>query len=92
MSERQREILAALADHWEVLRWRCNDGLHRWHWGDAEVDGRSVRGLWRRGLVEIDMRGRHPSLLLTVAGSDVALLLRMYDPAHRRQAAETGEG
>ncbi len=69
MSDDQREILAALAGGWEGFRWRCNDGSHRWHLGDMEVDGRSVRGLWQRGLVEIDMlRHRLPSLVLTDAG------------------------
>jgi hypothetical protein len=68
ISENQREILDALAGHWEVLRWRCNDGTHRWHMGEMEVDGRAVRGLWRRGLVEIDMLRRLPSLVLTAAG------------------------
>jgi hypothetical protein len=51
VSEMQREILEALANHWELLRWRCNDGRYRWHMGDAEYDGRSVNGLRRRGLV-----------------------------------------
>lgn len=52
MTERQREILDALAGQWELLRWRCNDGTHRWHMGEMEVDGRSVHGLLRRGLIE----------------------------------------
>jgi hypothetical protein len=64
----QREILAALADGWELLRWRCNDGVHRWHLGEDAVDGRSVRGLWQRGLIEISLRHRYPSLVLTDAG------------------------
>lgn len=51
LSSQQREILDALADHWELLRWRCNDGSHRWHLGDMEVDGRAVRGLLQRGLL-----------------------------------------
>lgn len=51
LSSHQREILEALADHWELLRWRCNDGSQRWHLGDMEVDGRAVRGLLQRGLL-----------------------------------------
>ena len=69
LSPNQREILEALADHWEVLRWRCGDGVHRWHAGEAEIDGRAARGLWLRGLAEIDMlRHRCPSLVLTERG------------------------
>lgn len=68
ISSGQREILEALASHWELLRWRCNDGSHRWHMGEGEMDGRVVRGLWLRGLVEIDMRGRLPQMVLTDAG------------------------
>jgi hypothetical protein len=72
LSAVQREILAALAAGWGVHRWRCKDGVHRWHWGEDEVDGRSVRGLWLRGLVEIDMlRHRLPSLVIA-ADDDAA--------------------
>jgi hypothetical protein len=68
VSAAQREILAALGAGWELIRWRCNDGIHRWHMGEDAVDGRSVRGLWLRGLVEIDLlRHRLPSLVLTDA-------------------------
>lgn len=70
LSAHQREILGWLADRWELLRWRCNDGTYRWHMGEDEVDGRAVRGLWLRGLVEIDMRGRLPSMVLTDAGRE----------------------
>lgn len=52
LSPQQREILEALARQWELLRWRCRDGAHRWHMGEDEVDGRAVRGLRARGLVE----------------------------------------
>lgn len=68
MSEHQREILAWLSEGWELLRWRCKDGSHRWHMGEMEVDGRAMRGLWLRGLVEIGMRGRLPEMVLTDAG------------------------
>lgn len=65
LSATQREILAALAKGWSVHRWRCTDGIHRWHAGEDAIDGRSVRGLRQRGLVEIDMqRHRLPSLVL----------------------------
>lgn len=47
----QQEILDALADRWELLQWRCRDGARRWHLGEMEVDGRSVNGLLRRGLL-----------------------------------------
>jgi hypothetical protein len=82
----QREILEALTRHWELLRWRCNDGGHRWHMGEDEVDGRAVRGLWQRGLVEIGMRGRLPQLVLTDAGRSTLAAL----PADRR-AGDGGE-
>jgi hypothetical protein len=52
LSRHQREILEWLAGHWELLRWRCGDGTHRWHMGEMEVDGRAVRGLQQRGMVE----------------------------------------
>ena len=73
LSPSQREILEGMMQRWELLRWRCRDGVHRWHMGEGEVDGRSVRGLWLRDLVEIDMR-RHrcPSMILTDAGRAAA--------------------
>lgn len=73
LTQAQQEIVNALADRWELLRWRCRDGIHRWHMGEAEVDGRAVRGLWLRGLIEIDMlRHRLPSGVLTDAGRALA--------------------
>lgn len=72
LSAHQREILEALANHWDVLRWRCNDGAYRWHAGEEEIDGRSARGLRLRGLVEIDtLRHRCQSLVLTESGREV---------------------
>ena len=76
LSAHQREILVWLADGLDVLRWRCNDGTHRWHAGEGEVDGRAARGLRRRGLVEIGMRYRLPSLVLTDAGREAISAMR----------------
>ena len=64
----QREILGWLARGGIVERWRCRDGTRRWHAGEGEVDGRCVRGLRYRGLVEIDTGGACPLLILTDAG------------------------
>lgn len=90
LSSHQREILEALADRWELLRWRCNDGSHRWHMGDMEVDGRAVRGLWLRGLIEIDMlRHRLPSGVLTERGRE-ALTVPATTPPHASAAAVGG--
>ena len=72
LSAYQREILDALATGWELCRWWCDDGRHRWHLGEDEIDGRSVEGLLRRGMVA----GRQPSrfpwleLMLTEKGRE----------------------
>lgn len=68
ISSRQREILEAMADHWELLRWRCRDGRQRWHLGDMEVDGRAVRGLLQRGLLAHGGDYVGGELVLTDAG------------------------
>jgi hypothetical protein len=68
LTDTQREILAALADGWELLRWRCNDGARRWHLGVDEVDGRSVRGLIVRGLLAHGGTYAGGQLVLTEAG------------------------
>lgn len=70
LSPLQREILEALADRWEVIRWRCTDGRWRWHAGEGEIDGRSVDGLLRRALVESSAVGL-PRLALTESGRAV---------------------
>ena len=49
LSSHQREILEALTRHWELIRWFRP---RRWHMGDMAVDGRAVRGLLARGLIE----------------------------------------
>lgn len=69
LTTQQLEILGWMADGWELLRWKCNDGSHRWHAGEDEVDGRAVRGLWTRGMVEIKP-SNHPELVLTPAGRE----------------------
>lgn len=66
LSSHQREILEAMADHWELLRWACRDGSQRWHMGEDEVDGRSVAGLRRRRLIVWDHG--YDRLVLTDAG------------------------
>jgi len=67
LSPHQREILEWLMDHWELLRWRCN-GSRRWHMGEMEVDGRAVRGLVARGLIEPGGTYAGGQLVLTDAG------------------------
>ena len=76
MSERtislhQREILEALARHWQLLRWRCRDGARRWHMGEGEVDGRAVRGLLQRGLLTQGGDYVGGQLVLTNRGREV---------------------
>jgi len=60
----QQEILGWLLDGWELLWWDCNG---RWYMGEMALDGRAVRGLRLRGLVE-NKPGHHPELVLTGAG------------------------
>jgi hypothetical protein len=70
LSAAQREILGWLTDGWTLCRWPCLDGSWRWHMGADEVDGRTVAGLVRRGLLE--RGGDYPTgqLVLTNAGRD----------------------
>jgi hypothetical protein len=70
LSPEQQMILEALTRHWELVRWRCNDGTPRWHMGEMEVDGRAVRGLLRRGLLEPGGTFRGGQLVLTERGRE----------------------
>jgi hypothetical protein len=70
LSDHQREILDALADQGELLRWCCGDRVYRWHVGDGEVDGRAVRGLVRRGLLELGGDWDLGQLVLTASGRE----------------------
>lgn len=69
MSEHQRDILAWLAGHWELLMW---ERPRRWHMGEMAVDGRAVRGLLRRGLVAPGGDYAGGQLVLTEKGRGAA--------------------
>lgn len=69
LSSNQREILEAMADHWGLLRW---SRPRRWHIGNQAADGRAVRGLVARGLVEPGGTYHGGQLVLTEAGRAMA--------------------